>query len=68
MFSTFLLEKLCGIYMNAIVLPHIHLANYEVEYMNEANSMLIIIGFVLFVISEISLAGKDLKEEQELTI
>ena len=47
---------------------HIQLTDYYVVYKNDANSMYIITGLALMVISQIILMGKDLKEEQELTI
>jgi len=47
---------------------HIQLADYYVVFKNDANSMFIITGLALMIISQIILMGKDLKEEQELTI
>ena len=47
---------------------HIHLAQYYVVYKNDANIMLILTGLGLMIISQIILMGKDLKEEQDLTI
>lgn len=47
---------------------HIQLTDYYVVYKNDTNIMYIITGLALMVISQIILMGKDLKEEQELTI
>jgi len=47
---------------------HIQLADYYIVYKNDANDMFIITGLALMIISQIILMGKDLKEEQELTI
>ena len=47
---------------------HIQLADYYVVFKNDANSMFILTGLALMIISQIILMGKDLKEEQELTI
>ena len=47
---------------------HIQLADYYIVYKNDANSMFILTGLALMIISQIILMGKDLKEEQELTI
>jgi hypothetical protein len=37
-------------------------------FKNECNSMFIFTGLALMIISQIILMGKDLKDEQELTI
>ena len=47
---------------------NIQLADYYIVYKNEANYMYIITGLALIIISQIILKGKELKEEQELTI
>lgn len=47
---------------------NIKLAEYDVVFQNNTNSMLIITGLALMIISQIILMGKDLKDEQELTI
>ena len=47
---------------------HIQLADYYIVYKNDANDMFIITGLALMIISQIILMGKDLKDEQELTI
>jgi len=53
---------------NIYCINHIHLAQYYVVYKNDANIMLILTGLGLMIISQIILMGKDLKEEQDLTI
>ena len=49
-------------------ISHVHIADYYIVFKNECNSMYIITGLALMIISQIILMGKDLKEEQELTI
>ena len=49
-------------------MKNIKLAEYDVVFQNNTNSMLIITGLALMIISQIILMGKDLKDEQELTI
>ena len=50
------------------MISHIHLADHSIIFKNECNSMYILTGLALMIISQIILMGKDLKEEQELTI
>ena len=47
---------------------HIQMADYYIVFKNECNGMYILTGLALMMISQIILMGKDLKEEQELTI
>ena len=47
---------------------NIHLADYFIVFKNNSNIMYILTGLALMIISQIILMGKDLKEEQELTI
>ena len=49
-------------------ISHIHLADLSIVFKNECNSMFIFTGLALMIISQIILMGKDLKDEQELTI
>lgn len=49
-------------------ISHIHLADHSIVFKNECNSMYIFTGLALMIISQIILMGKDLKDEQELTI
>lgn len=49
-------------------IANIHLADHSIVFKNECNSMFILTGLGLMIISQIILMGKDLKEEQELTI
>ncbi len=53
---------------NVYCIRHIHLAEYYVVYKNDTNIMLILTGLGLMIIAQIILMGKDLKEEQDLTI
>ena len=50
------------------LIKNIELAEYNVVFQNNVNSMLIITGLALMIISQIILMGKDLKEDQDLTI
>ena len=47
---------------------NIHIADYYIVFKNECNGMYILTGLALMIISQIILMGKDLKDEQELTI
>jgi hypothetical protein len=47
---------------------NLHIADYYIVFNNECNGMYILTGLALMIISQIILMGKDLKEEQELTI
>ena len=47
---------------------NLHIADYYIVFKNECNGMYILTGLALMIISQIILMGKDLKEEQELTI
>ena len=49
-------------------IKHIYLAEYYVVFENDVNIMYILTGLGLMIISQIILMGKDLKEEQDLTI
>nr|MCR4701646.1 hypothetical protein [Bacteroidaceae bacterium] len=46
----------------------VRLAGYYIVFRNDCNSMYIITGLALMIISQIILMGKDLKDEQDLTI
>ena len=59
-FSSYVFTQYC--------INHIQLTDYYIVYRNEANSMYILTGLALMIISQIILMGKDLKEEQDLTI
>ena len=47
---------------------NLHIADYYIVFKNECNGMYILTGLAMMMISQIILMGKDLKEEQELTI
>lgn len=46
----------------------VRLAGYYIVFRNDCNSMYIITGLALMIISQIILMGKDLKDEHDLTI
>ena len=64
----YLFQFIFSFVYNIYCINHIQLAQYYVVYKNDANIMLILTGLGLMIISQIILMGKDLKEEQELTI
>ncbi len=64
----YLFQFIISFIYNIYCINHIHLAQYYVVYKNDANIMLILTGLGLMIISQIILMGKDLKEEQDLTI
>ena len=66
--ALYLVQFLSGYLITQYYIKHIVLAEMEVIFRNTANFMLLITGFALMIISQIILMGKDLKEEQELTI
>lgn len=47
---------------------NIHIAGYHVVFRNTTNGMDLFAGLALMIISQIILMGKELKDEQELTI
>lgn len=47
---------------------NLHIAGYYIVFKNECNSMFIITGLALMIVSQIILMGKELREEQDLTI
>ena len=49
-------------------ISHMHIADYYIVFKNECNGMYILTGLALMIVSQIILMGKELKEEQELTI
>ena len=49
-------------------IQNIQLADYHIVYSNDTNSMYLLTGLALMIISQIILMGKEIKEEQELTI
>ena len=67
--SVLYLIQLLGSYIiTQYLISHIHLAYHSVVFKNECNIMFLIMGLSLMVVSQIILMGKDLKEENDLTI
>jgi len=63
------LVQLIGSYIFVKYLQHkICLAKYYIVYENDVNIMYLLTGLALLIISQVILMGKDLKEEQDLTI
>ena len=64
----YLYEWISSYILTKYLINNISLADYAIVYKNECNSMYILTGLALMIISQIILLGKDLKEDQELTI
>lgn len=64
----YLFQSLSNIIIGDYLARHIVLAEYAVISKNDANIMYILTGLALMIISQIILMGKDLKDEQDLTI
>jgi len=65
------IQLLC--YAGAYVITYslkqmVHLAYYEIKGVAYPSDIFIIVGLILMIVSQIVLMGKDMKEEQELTI
>ena len=68
MVVAYLSEVVIGFIVTETVMSQVKIAYYNIEFMNESNPMLIFTGLALMIISQVILMGKELKEEQELTI
>jgi len=64
----YIIEFISSYVESRLMINNIKLAEYDIVFQNNTNSMLIITGLALMIISQIILMGKDLKEEQDLTI
>jgi hypothetical protein len=64
----YLYELVVSYIITQYFIANIHLADHSIIFVNECNSMYLLTGLALMIISQIILMGKDLKEEQELTI
>ena len=64
----YLFQYAVSYFYTQYMIEHIQLADHSIIFKNECNSMYILTGLALLIISQIILMGKDLKEEQELTI
>lgn len=64
----YLVQWLGSYIITQYIIYNIHLAYHSVVYKNESNIMFLIMGLSLMVVSQIILMGKDLKEENDLTI
>ena len=64
----YLYELIVSYIITQYFIANIHLADHSIIFVNECNSMYLLTGLALMIISQIILMGKDLKEEQELTI
>jgi len=66
--SLFIFQWIILFIMNQYCIKHFELANYAIVDKVDANGMLILTGLGLMIFSQIIMMGKELKEEQELTI
>lgn len=66
--SLYLYQLAASYIVTQYFISTIHLADLSIVFKNECNSMYIFTGLALMIISQIILMGKDLKEEQALTI
>ena len=64
----YIFQSLSNIIIGDYLAKHIVLAEYAIISKNDANIMFILTGLALMIISQIILMGKDLKEDQDLTI
>ena len=64
----YLYELIVSYIITQYFIANIHLADHSIIFVDECNSMYLLTGLALMIISQIILMGKDLKEEQELTI
>lgn len=66
--ALYLIQWIASFALTQYCIHHIQLADYYIVYVNDTNSMYILTGLALMIISQIILMGKEMKEEQELTI
>lgn len=66
--AIYLLQFISGYLIAQYFINHVVLAEMEVIFKNTANFMFLITGLALMIISQVILMGRDLKEEQDLTI
>ena len=66
--SLYLMQWIASYALTQYCIRNIQLADYYVVYENDTNSMYLLTGIGLMIISQIILMGKEMKEEQELTI
>ena len=66
--SLFIFQWIIQYIMNQYCIKHFALANYAIVDKVDANGMLILTGLGLIIFSHIIMMGKELKDEQELTI
>lgn len=64
----YLFDLLCGYLLYSYFISNLHIAQYDIIFASSANEMFLIMGLVLMILSQIILMGKEMKEEQELTI
>ena len=66
--ALYLIQWIAEYALTQYCIQNIQLADYHIVYSNDTNSMYLLTGLALMIISQIILMGKEIKEEQELTI
>ena len=66
--AVYIIEWAVTYFSTEYLIEHVRLAEYDIVYQNDTNSMYLIMGLSLLLISAIVLMGKDLKEEHDLTV
>jgi len=66
--ALYLIQSIAEYALTQYCIHNIQLADYHIVYENDTNSMYLLTGLALMIISQIILMGKEMKEEQELTI
>lgn len=66
--AVYIIEWAVTYFSTEYLIEHVRLAEYDIVYQNDTNSMYLIMGLSLLLISEIVLMGKDLKDEHDLTV
>ena len=66
--ALYLIQWIASYALAQYCIHNIQLADYYIVYENDTNSMYLLTGLVLMIISQIILLGKEMKEEQDLTI
>lgn len=66
--AIYIVEWTAKYFCTEYLIEHVRMAHYDIVYHNDSNSMYLIMGLSLLIISEIVMMGKDLKDEHDLTV
>ena len=64
----YIISLIIGFLMTQYYIENIHIANYSIVFSNDTDFLYVLTGLGLMILSQIILMGKELKEENELTI